>query len=321
MDCVFARVLSTRVLVLALFPCLCATSTVLLLPARARAGEAGANQPVAERASDEDAASRLSEFKVAFKAKGLKGEERIYARVWALEALGEVQHPDIVDALAKHTRDKDPHIRTAALDQLGKQQAFPGYAGQAVLKAVQKHRRDATFVLAGMECIARLRYLGASDWLVKCIKRADYAMTKRAVETAAKLEDPRLVPFLVDLLKKLRIEKGFSWDGYEVSWATGSHKDVSKEKAEQIKAEGDARAKAGKAKAAKGRQGSTRDMGAHVLRALRTMTQKKFTGGADARAWLKANEAQLQADVEAIQKRDEAQRATAKALKSRRRRK
>ena len=312
---------STRALCLVLLPSLCATSTVVFSSRRGYAREVtGTDQVVAERASEEEAASRLAAFQAAFKAKGLKGEDVTYARIEALQHLAEIQHPDVVDVLVKHTRNRDPDVRTIALEQLGRQRAFPGYAGQAVLKAVEKHRRDETFVLVGMDCIARLGYLGASDWLVKCIKHADYGVAKRAVATAASLKDPRLTAVLIDLLKKLRIEKGFKWDGYSASWGTGSRSDVSKAEADRIKREGDARAKAAKAKARKVRQRSTRDMGAHVLGALRTLTQMKFTGGAEARAWMKANKVQLEADVRAIQVRDEAQQASAKALKSRRRR-
>ena len=116
----------------------------------------------------------------------------------------------------------------------------------------------------------------------------------------------------------MKLEEGFRWDGYSASWATGSADDVSREEAERIRSEGEARAKKGKARR-KERSGRTRDMGAHVLEALLTMTQEKFTGGRHARAWLRTNAAKLEADMKAIRQRDEAQQKAAKALKSRRR--
>ena len=58
-----------------------------------------AEEKIPPLASDEEAAEALKVFKVEFKAKGIKGEEKIGAKAWAMTTLSQVQHPKVVDEL------------------------------------------------------------------------------------------------------------------------------------------------------------------------------------------------------------------------------
>ena len=78
----------------------------------------------------------VAPYKVAFRAKGMKGEEKLAYQVQAVRDIAEVQHPKVVDMLVKLTNNKNPDIAAAALLGLGDQRRIPGYAGQAVVKVM-----------------------------------------------------------------------------------------------------------------------------------------------------------------------------------------
>jgi hypothetical protein len=236
-------------------------------------------------ASDEEAQEALAQFKLAFKAKGLKGDEKIAEQDYAIRRLAEVQHEKVVDAIFKLTRHRNELIRTSAVLQLGVQRALPGYAGAAVVKAVRKNHTDHTFVMAGVETIGALGYLGAGDLLRELLKHHQYAVVKHSLVTMGELADSRFIEDIIKLMKKLKLEKGAKWDGVSVTYDTGAPGTHDQEMAEKI----------GKAKEAKnkgkgrGAARSMRDLGPVVLQVAKELTGQEFTGSISARKWVNAN--------------------------------
>jgi len=242
-------------------------------------------KPIPALATGEEVAEALAAFKKAFKAKGMKGDEKLAEQDWAIRQLAEVQHPKVVDALVKLTKHRSEEIRTSAVIQLGAQRRIPGYAGHAVGAAMKRHGKDATMQMAGLAAIANLRYLGATEIIQKLMGHHDYAVKKNALVTIGKLEDHRFIDEIVKLMKALKLEKGASWDGVEVNYDTGASGDSDQKMAEKL----------GKAAAAKnkkkgrGSARSQRDIGPVVLELMFDLTGEQFTGGIAARKWLGEN--------------------------------
>jgi hypothetical protein len=306
------RPLSPWVLLVAF---LCAGAGILCLgPSDARSEDEGApkgdaaSEQTPALASDEEAQAALKVFQVDFKARGKKGDEKIAEQDWAMRELAKVQHKDVVDALAKVTRNRSVDLRTAAVLQLGRQRALPGYAGEAVTKAMAKNTKDATFLMAGLEAIGSLRYLGASELLVELMRHHDYAVQKNALVTMGALKDTRFLEEIVKLMKALRLEKGAKWDGVTATHDTGTAGDHDQKAAEA----------AGKAAEAKNKQKgkraarSSRDLGPVVLEVAKALTGQEFTGSINAREWMAENKAELDKAIAEITKLAEAQQAAGK---------
>jgi hypothetical protein len=256
-------------------------------------------------ASDEEAEAALALFKVEFKAKGLKGDEKLAQMDYAMRQLAEVQHPKIVDAIYKITRHKVPEIRTSAVMRLGQQRALPAYAGEHVVKAMRKNWSDETYLMAGLETIGALGYLGAGKVLRELILHSDYAVVKNALVTMGELVDTRFIEDVIKLMKKLKLEKGAKWDGVSVTYDTGAPGTHDQEMAEKI----------GKAKEAKNRAKgrsagrSMRDLGPVVLEVAKALTGQEFTGSIAARKWVDENKAHVKKLHDRDEQREKDQKA------------
>ena len=281
---------------------------VLSAPAWAEeAEEPAAAAPVL--ASDEEAQEALAIFKKDFKASGFKGDEKLAEQDFALRALAKVQHREVVHALVKVTKNRSEDLRTAAVQRLGEQRALPGYAGKGVVDAMKLHAKDATFLMAGLEAIGELQYLGAKDLLAELMKHPDYAVVKNALVTIGELKDQRFIEEIVKLMKALKLEKGAKWDGVNVTYDTGASGDSDQKMAEKI-------GKAAEAKnARKGKRGakSQRDIGPIVLDVMFDLTGEQFSGGIEARKWLEDNRAKVDEQVKDDETTAAAQLAEAKA--------
>jgi hypothetical protein len=272
-----------------------------------------AEEKIPPLASDEDAAEALKVFKVEFKAKGLKGEEKIGAKAWAMTTLSKVQHPKVVDELAKLTKNRDIDLRTGAVLALGNQRRLPGYAGKAVVEAMKRQSKDATYVMAALEAIGKLKYLGAKEQLVGLMKHHEYAVVKNALTTIARLEDARFIDEIVKLMKALKLEKGASWDGVSVTYDTGTSGDHDQKMAEKLGKAAEAKNKGKGKRSAK----SMRDLGPIVLEVMFDLTGQQFSGGIEARKWLGENRAAVDARVKAVNDTAAAQLKEAADLKKR----
>lgn len=267
-------------------------------------GAEGAPEPAPTPASDEEAGEALAVFKKAFAARGYRGDEKIAAKDFAMRELAVVQHPDVIEALAKATKDRDAHVRTAALLHLGRQRAFAGLAGKQVVAAIKRNRKDVTFLMAGLECIGELGYLGATDLLKDMMRHPDYAVVKHALMTIGELKDVRFVEDIVKLMKKLKLEKGAKWEGVSVAVDTGAAGDADQKAAE---AAGKAKEAQNKRKGKRAARGQ-RDIGPVVLLTMKDLTGQSFTGSISARKWLEENPEFLKEGVAAVEARLEAQR-------------
>lgn len=185
-------------------------------------------------ASDEEAKEALDVFKERYKAKGLKGDDKLMERADAVARLSKVQHPDVVDALAKVTRGRDEDLRLAAAIYLGQMTAVPGLAGEELLKGLKRHRKDPVFSLTALQAIGNLGYLGAGEQLDKLLRHNDYMYVKAAISTIGDTKDARRIWALLKIVGVQRasaadasgggggegsgpivVSQGYSWDGAE----------------------------------------------------------------------------------------------------------
>ena len=274
----------------------------------ADAPDAQEAKPAPKLATDAQAKAALESFKEAFKARGLKGDERLMQREFAMRALSKVQHRAVVDALAKVTKNRSPELRTAAVTHLGKQTLLPGYAGHQVLRAMGKWKKDDTFSMACLAAITSLKCLIADDVLRPLLAHKDYGLRKEALLTIGRLKDVRLLPEVFELAKALKIGSGSSWEGGEASVDTGTAGSGDQKAAEaKAKAEAKANKQAGRRGA-----GAQRDIGPVVLETLKLLTGEEFTDADMAKAWMDEQAASLAAQKEALAERAKAQTAELK---------
>jgi len=275
---------------------------LLALGAVPAAAEEAPAEPAAVVVSDEVAAEAIAAFEERFKAKGLKGDEKLVQQVLALRELGKVQHATVVERLFKETRNRAPDVRTEALIQLGRQKALAGEAGRKVLLALKKHEDDEVFVMAALGSIRDLGFLGAREELRALMKSKSYAVMQVAMETIGGLKDMRMIEDLWQVLKDFKIDKGASWDGVEVNYDTGTAGDHDQKMAEKIGKEKEA---ANQGKKSAGRR--MRDIGPVALKAMKDLTEQEFSGSIEAREWIEKNKDEIAARQKALDEAEAAQ--------------
>ena len=275
--------------------------------------EEKADAPAPAVDSEDVVAEALETFKTEFKAKGLRGDDKIAQKVFAIKQLADVQHPDIIDRLAKLSRMSgkgNSDVRTAAVQYLGKQKALPGKAGFKVVEVMKRNNNDSVLLISGLQSMRDLQYQAASELLRELMKHKDYSVQKATMEAIGELGDMRLLKECFQLLKEIKKAKGESWDGVSVSVDTGTAGTADQEAAEAL----------GKAQMAKnkrkGRRGarSQRDMGPLVEAVLKKLTGEVFEKEKDARDWMKENDKDVKA---AIQKLDDIAKQQIEAAKAR----
>lgn len=307
---------------------------VAWLPAVGLHAEGEADKPQAAAPTgapvvgDEAAAEALALFKVNWKASGLKGDDRLSQRDFALEQLAKVQHPDVVEAIGKVTRNPDPDLRLLALIYLAEQTAYPHQAGKYVVQALRSGKRDEVLLLTALQTLGQLRYLGAGEDLVEMLAHRNFAVRKTAIATVGAVGDLRLLDHVLKLLGikaagdgggdekkegggKETTEEGYSWDGVDVTYDTGTAGDGDQKQAEKIGKEQLAKNKAeagggrgggdGNASGAGGSSGggggggrgassrSSEELVPDVLRTLKKLTGEEFDKPSTIKTWLKAN--------------------------------
>jgi uncharacterized membrane protein YgcG len=248
-------------------------------PAAPAPAPAPAAKPAPTIASDEEAAAAIAAYKEAWKAKGLKGDDKLSQRDWALDELSKVQHPLVAAELGDVARAGEGDLKLIAVIYLARQKALPGVAGEQVLQSMQKNAKDVAFLLSALQTLGKLRYLGGDDNLKDLLKSQDWAVRKYAITAVGQVGDMRLVDELLKFLGvdlknapppaptggkgdesggKEVVEEGYSWDGAE---ATVDHGDAdnTKENAE-AKAKAEAEIARNKAEAS-GSKGAGGGMG------------------------------------------------------------
>ncbi len=301
--------------------------------------------PAAKIADDALAAQAVTAFKEAWKAKGLKGDERLVQRDWALSELVKVQHPLVVAELGEVARSGDGTLRTLAVIYLGDQKALPALAGEQVLLAFKKNGDDTVLLLSALQSLASLKYLGGAQLFRDVLRSEDFVIKKAAIVAVGQLGDARLIDELLKILGvdpkqappaageeekkggKEVVEEGYSWEGAEAVVDHGDA-DNSKENAE-AKAKAESQIAQNKAAAAGksgggggdgggtggGRGGAARsadELKPHVLKALRSLTGETFMSSREIRSWLGSHGSALEEAKAKCAAAELAQRAAAK---------
>ncbi len=273
--------------------------------------EKKAKPPAPPLATPEELKEAFAVYKTEWKAKGLKGDEKLGARVYAIKTLAATQHKKVVDQLAKLTRNRDQDIRTAAVQYLGMQRALVGYAGAKVVAAMEKNVDDSVVQISGLHAIQELDYRVCEEILRARMKHKDYSVQKSAMFAIGEMKDMRLLPDVFKLLKEIKLAKGEKWDGVSVTHDTGTAGDHDQKMAEKKGKEQMAKNKR------KGKRGARmqRDLGPVIEEVMKTLTGEEFQKEKDARDWMKANEKPIAAKQAAINEIASGQKQAAKATK------
>ena len=272
-------------------------------------------------------------------------------RDWAMAELSKLQHPDIVTALAKISRSPDDTLRVLAVIYLGEQTAFPGIAGEHVLSALKRNPEDIVLVLSALQSLGSLKYLGAVPEIKKLLGYEDFAVKKGAILAVGDIGEMRLWKEVCKLAgvevkigddvdgrgrgvgKEEVVSEGYSYDGVEVTYDTGTAGDGDQREAERIGQERLAANKAaamakaggrggagggGVAGGATGRGGAARnpkELLPAVLTTLFKLTGEKFSSPKDVAKWVVGNRAVILAKVKELNAQQKAQEAEAAAWK------
>jgi len=154
-------------------------------------------------ASDAEVAEALVQFKKDFKARGIPKEDVVSQRNWAMKKIARLQHPDIIEALAKITKYTNKDLRTLALIYLGDQKLHPYLAAKPILAAMKKHKRDRSVIMTGLQSLCLLKYLGARREIAALLKNKDFAVKKLAISSVGAIKDIRM---LKDVLRLLGVD-------------------------------------------------------------------------------------------------------------------
>ncbi len=276
---------------------LCLAVVAPVLAPDASAEDQKKKDPIPPMASDEAAAEALAVFKQEFKASGLKGDEKLSQQDFAMRQVAVVQHRSVVDMLFKQTRNRSVDLRTAAVIYLGKQRALPGYAGERVVKAMDKQKKDSTLVMAGINAIVALEYQAASEVLKKLTNHKDYSVKKHAFLAIGDLKDMRLVGDIYKLLKSIKLEKGQKWDGVNVTVDTGTAGDGDQKAAEKKGREQMSKNKRKGKRAAR----AQRDIVPIIEEVLKLLTGEEFATAKMAQDWIKAHDAEIKEECKRLQ--------------------
>ena len=169
-------------------------------PAHAGDDDAKKKKEPLRVATLEEVHEALETFETDWKARGIPKDEIVSQRNYAMKKLAKLQHPLVIQELAKITKNRDKDLRTLAVIYLGDQQLHPHLAAQPILASMKKHKRDRGAIMTGLQSICLLNYLGARKQLIALMKHRDLAIQKTAIATVGATKDMRLLKDVVKLL-------------------------------------------------------------------------------------------------------------------------
>lgn len=297
-------------------------------------------------ASDAEVEVALAKFKEDFKAKGLKGDDKLSQKDYALQQLAKLQHVKVVEALASASRDADETVRMLGVIYLGDQQALPGAAGKRIVEALTRGAVEDAFRMTCLQQVGRLKYLGARESIRDGLKAQSYAVKKSALAAAGRTGDLRLLRDVVAVIGvelpaegagagsdpqssgKEVVQEGYSWEGAEASVDTGTAGDSDQKAAEaQAKAQAAANQAAaqkgsggggpgggdgGGARGAGGASRSPKELVPTVLGVLKQLTGRTFANAGEFKRWFAENRKDLTEKAKALDDAEKAQKAAAK---------
>ncbi len=262
-----------------------------------------APKPVPPLATTAEAKAAIAAFKAEFKGKD------VAKKADAVDALGAVNHPFVVDELVKVTKHKDPELRAAAYQNLERQRAIPDVAGKAVMSGLDLKSKDVEAVTHVIDTVEVLRHRGSLPVLLALCRHDDHAIVRAALDAIGDMKDVRALDAVLELLKELKVEDGVKWDGASASVDTGTAGN-----GDQQAAEAQARAAAaGNARKGKSAARRMRSAGEIVYMVLKDLTGEAFGSGTDARAWAEKNKDALAAKKKALDAEQKQQEEAGKA--------
>lgn len=297
-------------------------------------------------ATDEEVAEALKEFKTNWKAKGLRGDDRVMQRDFAMRQISELHHPEVVKALGKASRSSDEDVRLIAVIYLSDQKLLPHQAAQYILDAMKKHRKDVVMQMTALQALGALKYVGAAHQLRNALKHKQFVVRKAAITAVGDIGDTRMLPDVLKVLgvkletdnkgkdadkkesKKETVSEGYSWEGAEAVVDRGEA-DNSKEMADAKRiaeaqiARNKAAAQAGKGGGgggggvggvggSGGRGGtarSTEEMIPAILRTLKKLTGEEFKKPSQIRIWVKDQKDWLESETKRLDKLEKDQKS------------
>jgi hypothetical protein len=260
-------------------------------------------KPIPPIATTAEAKDAIAIFKAAFKGKDVE------AKADAIDALGKVNHPFVVDELIKLVHHKDAEIVAAAYQNLAAQRAIPDVAGKAALSTVDPKAKASEHVTDVIDTVKGLNHRGSLPWLVTLFRNDDAAVVRWALDAVGDMKDVRAVDAVLDLIKELKIEEGVKWDGAEASVDTGVSGSAD---ADAARAAAESAAK-GNARKGKGGARHFRAVGDIVYMVLKDLTGESFGSGKAAREWIEKHKVEIDARKKALSDEQKAQEDAGKA--------
>ena len=318
--------------------------TGLLIPAARAGDDPKAGAPLV-LASDEEVAALLEQFKEDWKAKGLSGDDKLMQRDFAMRQISKAQHPEILKSLGKVAKSGDGDLRMLAVIYLSDQKALPHLAAGHILGAMKRDKKDIVMQITALQALGDLKYLGASAEIRAQFKHQEFVVRKSAIAAVGTIGDMRLLGDVLGILgvkiekdggkeadkkdgAKEVVEEGYSWDGVDVTYDTGTSGDgdqqmaekIGKEKLAQNKAAaesgrsggGGINGSAGGMGGAGGRGGSSRsteELVPAILLTLKKLTGEAFDKPSSIRKWVRDNQPQLDEACKALDAKEKAQKS------------
>lgn len=262
-----------------------------------------APKPVPPLATTAEAKAAIATFKAEFKGKD------VAKKADAVDVLGPVNHPFVVDELVKVTKHKDPELRAAAYQNLERQRAIPDVAGKAVMSGLDFKSKDVETITHVIDTVEALRHRGALPVLLALCRHEDHAVVRAALDAIGDLKDVRALDAVLELLKELKVDEGVKWDGAEAHVDTGAAGNADQQAAEAAaKAASNGGARKGKAAARR-----MRSAGEIVYLVLKDLTGESFSSGKDARAWAEKHKDALAVKKKALDDEQKQQEEAGKA--------
>ncbi|MCC7139371.1 MAG: hypothetical protein IT460_13190 [Planctomycetes bacterium] len=308
--------------------------------------------PTATLAPPEQVAAALAKFKEDYKAKGLKGDDKLAQKDFAVAQISKLQHPAVIDAIAAVSRESDTTLRMLGVIYLSDQTLLPGAAGPHASAAFKRAGDDDALRMTCLQTIGRLRFLGARPELRDGLKSLSFAVRKSALAATARTGDLRLLHDVLAVVGvdipndgtassgggaedpkssggKEVVSEGYSWEGAEASVDTGTAGD-SDQKAAEAQAKAEAAANEAAARESAGASGSGGDGGGatmgrggssrnpkellpQVLGVLQALTGRTFANAGEFKRWYAVNRDALVAKMRELDAKEKAQKTDAAA--------
>jgi hypothetical protein len=255
-------------------------------------------------ASDEEAKAAIERFKASFKGND------VAKKGTALFALAKVQHPDVSTELGKHLTNRNVELKAATAMAFADQTALPAIAGPKLVAAFPPNDGDAAWLMTAVDGIESMKYRAGLPVLLKLLKHKNNAVVKHSLLALARMKDMRALDDLLAMMKELKIDAGYSWEGGEVSVDTGAPGT-----ADQEAAEAQYQQQYGN-NGAKGRSAGRkmRDIGEVLLTAMKELTGQQFTKTATAKEWAEKNKAAIDERKRVLTEEQERQEKEAAAV-------